>query len=137
MFKKIIGIFICILLLIPILSSTVIASQEPILEIEIRGRSTFLQGAILIIEITNAGDVDAYNVTCIDRTKHPIFKILDISFNNTFDVIKAGETIKITSLLSWIGRIEIIVTVNFLGGEPITKTVYGFSIFSFILIFPN
>lgn len=140
MYRKIIGIFICMLLLIPVLSSTVIASQEPILEIgKIRGRSTFLRGAIVIIEIKNTGDADAYDVTWSLDIKHPIFKILNFTddFNLTIDIIKAGNTVKKAAMLSWIGRFEITVTACVPGGNPVTKTVNGVSIFSFILIFPE
>ena len=138
MSKKIIVFFIFMLLLIPILSSTVTASQEPKIEIgKIRGRSRFLRGAIVIIEIKNTGDADALNVAYSSRIKHPLFELLDFTFNDTIDIIKAGDTIKIASMLSWIGRFEITVIAGVPGEEPDTKTSNGFSIFSFIIIFPS
>ena len=136
--KKIFGIFICMLLLIPVLSSTVTASQEPKLEIgKIRGRSTLILGALVIVEIKNTGDVDAQDVTWNFNVKHPIFKKLDFMFDDTIDMIKAGDTLEKTVMLSWIGRLKITVTACVPGGDPVTKTVNGFSIFGFILIFPE
>ncbi len=138
MYRKIIGFFIFIILLIPVLSSTVIASQEPILEIgKIHGRSTFLLGPIVIIEIKNTGDADAYNVTWSFGIKHPIFKILNFTGDFTIDIIKAGDTVIKTAGLSWIGRFEITVTACIPDGNLVSKTVKGFSFFYFILIFPD
>jgi hypothetical protein len=136
--KKIVGFLMCMLLLIPVLSSTVIANQEPKIEIgKIRGRSRFIFGGILIIEIKNIGDADAQNVTYSIRTKHPIFKILDLTLEDTIDMIKAGDTKELTPMLSWIGRFKITVTACVPGGDPVTKTVNGFSILGIIIIFPE
>lgn len=77
------------------------------------------------------------NVTWNFNIKHPLFKILDFTFEDTIDMIKVGDTIELTSGLSWIGRLKITVTACVPGGEPVTKTVNGFSIFSFIVIFPE
>jgi hypothetical protein len=139
--RKIIGIFIFTLLLIPILSSTSIASQEPIIEIgRIRGRSRLIRMAVLLIEIKNTGDVDAFNVSLYLGIKHPIFKILNITIggeNLTIDIIKAGTTKELDLGLSWIGRFELTVKAWISEGVPVTKTVKGFSIFGFIVIFPE
>lgn len=136
--KKIVGFLMCMLLLIPVLSSTVMANQEPKIEIgKIRGRSTLISGAILIIEIKNIGDADAQNVTYSTRIKHPVFKILDFTIEDTIDMIYAGDTKELTSMLSWIGRLKITVTACVPGGDPVTKTVNGFSILSIIIIFPE
>ena len=136
MSKKTIGIFVCMLILIPVLSSTVTA-EEPVLEIKIRVRPSILSGALVIREIKNIGDADAVNVTYSRRIKHPIFKILDLTSNYTIDIIKAGETIKTVSMLSWIGRFEYTVTASISGGTPVTKIVKGFCFRRLIFLFPD
>ncbi|MHA2390251.1 MAG: hypothetical protein ACXACW_16135 [Candidatus Hodarchaeales archaeon] len=136
MSKKIIGMFICMLILIPVLSSTVTA-EEPVLEINIRARSTILFGATLIREIRNIGDADAVNVSVTTRLKHPIFKILDFTSNKTIDIIEAGKTIILTIGLSWIGRFEFTVTASIQDGASVTKTVRGFCFRRIILLFPD
>lgn len=138
--RKMFGFFIFILLLTPVLSSTVVASQGPVLEIvKIRSRPTIIWGAVVIIKIKNTGDSDAHDVKWIVNLKHPIFKILDFNtsgMNSTINVIKAGRTAIKTIGISWIGRFEMTVTACASGGKPTSKTVKGFSIFRFILIFP-
>lgn len=135
--KKIIGFFVCMLLLIPVLSSTVTASQEPILEIKVDGRSSIFFGAALIVRIKNIGDADAININYSTRLKHPIFKILDFKFNDTIDIIKAGETKMDILGPSWIGRFEFTVTLSIQDGASVTKTVKGFAFRRFIFIFPE
>ena len=135
--KKIIGLFVFMLFLIPILSSTVTATQEPILEINIRARPSIFFGALVIREIKNIGDADAINVTICFRLKHPIFKILDFSHNKTINIIKAGETRRQDATVSWIGRFELTVTASIQDGASVTKTVKGFCLGRFIFIFPN
>ncbi|KYK29252.1 hypothetical protein AYK20_06075 [Thermoplasmatales archaeon SG8-52-1] len=136
--KKIIGIFICMLLMIPVLSTTVIANPEPIIEIgDIRGRTTLFYGAILIFEIKNSGDADAKDVIWNFAIKHPIIKKFNLSHDFTIDLIKAGDIKKLTVGLSWWGRFELTITAYIPGGTPVSKTVNGFSIFIFIIIFPK
>jgi len=141
MHRKTFGIFVIMLFFVPVLFSTVAAGQEPVLEIvKIRGRSTIIWGAVIIIKIKNIGDSNAYDVKWSLNLKHPIFKILDINtsgMNSTINVIKAGRTAIKTIGISWIGRFEMTVTACASGEEPTSKTVKGFSIFSFILIFPE
>jgi hypothetical protein len=141
MYKKAFGIFVIMLLLVPILSSTVTAGEEPLLEIlKIRGRSTIIWGAVVIIKIKNTGDSDAHDVTWSFEIKHPLFKMLKINSsiaNSTIDIIKAGRTAIKTIGLSWIGRFEFTVTACEYGGESTSKTVKGFSLFNFIIIFPK
>ncbi len=138
--RKVFGIFVIMMLLIPVLSSIIAANQEPVLEIgKIRSRSRFLRGAVVIIVIKNIGDVDAKNVTWSFDIKHPIFKILNLTggFNFTINKIKAGLFVIKTIGISWIGRFEITVKAWIPGENPVSKTVKGISIFSFILIFPG
>ena len=134
--KKIIGIFVCMLILIPVLSSTVTA-EEPVLEINIRARSTIFFGAIIIEEIKNIGDADAINVNYSWRLKHPLFKIVDMTDNDTINIIETGETFKQTIGLSWIGRFEYTVTASIRGGATFTKKVKGFCFGRFIFLFPD
>ena len=134
--KKIIGMFVCMLILIPVLSSTVTA-EEPVLEIYIRGRSSFIFGAVIIVEIKNIGDADAININFSTMLKHPIFKILDFTHNDTRDIIKAGETKYDILGLSWIGRFEFTVTLSIQDGASFTKTVKGFCFRRIIFIFPD
>ena len=135
--KKIIGLFVFMLLLIPVLSSTVTANQEPILEINVHGRSRILGSALLIVRIKNIGDADAININITTRLKHPIFKILDFTLNDTRDIIKAGETKMEILGLSWIGRFEFNVTLSIQNGASFTKTVKGFCFRRIIFIFPD
>jgi len=141
MYRKAYGLFVIMLLLVPILSSTVTAGQEPTLEIvKIRGRSTIILGAVIFIKIKNTGDTDAYDVKWSFEIKHPVFKILDLntsSMNSTINKIKAGRTAIKSIGLSWIGRFDMTVTVCVPEGEPVSKTVKGFSLFNFIIILPK
>lgn len=144
MSKKIVGFFICMLLLFPILSSTVTASQEPVLAIgKIRalpwGFFRIFRSSIIIIKIKNTGDVDALNVTWSFDIKHPIFKMLNLTggFNFTIDKIKAGCTKIRTIGLDWIGRFEITVKAWLPDGQRVSKTINGFSTFRYTLIFPD
>jgi len=134
--KKVIGIFVCMLIFIPVLSSTVTA-EEPVLEINIRARSTIIFGATLIREIRNIGDADAVNISVTTRLKHPIFKILDFGHNDTIDLIKVGKTKIQTSGISWIGRFEYTVTASIQDGATVTKTVKGFAFRRIIFLFPE
>ena len=134
--KKIIGIFVCMLILIPVLSSTVTA-EEPVLEINIRARPTIFFGAIIIEEIKNIGDADAIDVNVTTRLKHPILKFLDFIDNDTVNIIKAGETERKFIGLSWIGRFEYTITASIQGGATVTKTVKGFCFGRFIFLFPD
>jgi hypothetical protein len=134
--KKVIGMFVCMLILIPVLSSTVTA-EEPVLEINIDGRSRIFGGALLIVRIKNIGDADAININFSTRLKHPIFKILDFTHNDTRDIIKAGETKMNILGLSWIGRFEYTVTASIQDGASFTKTVNGFAFRRFIFLFPD
>lgn len=142
--KKLVGIFVFMLLLFPILSSTVTASQEPVLEIgKIRALPypflRLFRGSIIVIVIKNIGDADALNVTWSFDVKHPIFEILNLTggFNFTIDIIKAGCTKIRTVGLDWIGRFEITVKAYLPDGNVVSKTVNGFSTFRHILIFPD
>jgi len=144
MSKKILGFFICMLLLFHILSSTVTASQEPVLEIgKIRALPHpflgFFRGSIIVIILKNTGDADALNVTWSFDIKHPIFEFLNLTggFNFTIDKIKAG-CMKIKTVgLDWIGRFEITVKAWLPDGNRVSKTVKGFSTFRHTLIFPD
>lgn len=141
MHRKIFGIFVIMLFFVPVLFSTVATGQEPVLEIvKIRGRSTIIWGAVIIIKIKNIGDSNAYDVKWSFEIKHPVFKILNLntsSFNNTINKIKPGRVAIRTIGLSWIGRFEMTTNVCASGGEPTSKTVKGFSFFNFIIIFPE
>ncbi len=144
MSKKIVGFFICMLLLFPILSSTVTASQEPVLEIGKISALPFpflrlIRGSVIVIIIKNNGDADAINVTWSFDIKHPIFEILNLTggFNLTIDKIKAGCTKIKTIGLDWIGRFEITVKAWLPDGDKVSKTVKGFSTIRHTLIFPN
>ena len=128
----------------PILSSTVTASQEPVLEIgKIRalpwGFFRIFRSSIIVIKIKNTGDADALNVTWSFDIKHPIFEMLNLTggFNFTIDKIKAG-CMKIRTIgLDWIGRFEITVKAWLPDGNQVSKTVNGFSTFRYTLIFPD
>lgn len=139
MHRKIFGILIFIMLLLPVSSSTVVAVKGPVLEIvDIYGRTKIFRGATVVIEIKNIGDEDAYNVTWNLCIKHPIIKKLNISTDDfTIDLIHVGDIVKETVGLSWIGRFELTVKVYVLNGNSVSKTVRGFQIFSLILIFPK
>ena len=137
--RKIFRIFIFVMILLPVLSSIVIAGKGPALEIvDIYGRTKIFRGATVVIEIKNNGDEDAYNVTWSLCIKHPIFKKLNISTDDiAIDLIKARDTAKETAGLSWIGRFELTIKAYVPGGNSVSKTVRGFQIFSFIIIFPK
>ena len=144
MIKKIVGFLICMLLLFPILSSSVTASQEPVLEIgKIRAIPLpffrVLRSPIIIIKIKNTGDTDAQNVTWSFCIKHPLIEILNITtgFNFKINRIKAGYTKIKTIGLDWFGRFEITVKARIDDGDHVSKTVKGFSTFRHTLIFPN
>jgi len=141
MHRKALVIIAIMLLLIPGIFSTTVAGQEPVLDIvKIRSRSTIIWGAVVIIKIKNTGESDAYDVKWSFEIKHPIFKILDLNtscMNSTIDNIKAGRTAIKTIGLSWIGRFDITITVCASQGEPVSKTVKGFSLFNFIIIYPE
>ena len=129
--KKIItGTFVFMLISVPILSLTATADQEPELEIgKISGhrRSLYFFGPSVVVEIKNAGDVDATDVTWSFRIKHPRFEKLDITGEYIIDNISAGESFKEIATLSWIGRFEITVTASVSGGNTVEKTVHGYS----------
>jgi len=142
--KKIVGIFFCMLLLFPILSSPVIASQEPVLEIgKIRAVPLpffrVFRSPIIVIRIKNTGDADAQNVTWSFGIKHPLIEMLNITtgFNLTINKIKAGYTKIRTIGLDWFGRFEITVKARLPNGNQVSKTVKGFSTLRHTIIFPD
>ena len=145
MSKKTVGFFICMLLLFPILSSTVTASQEPVLEIgKIRALPypflRLFRGSIIVIIIKNTGDTDALNVTWKVDIKHPIFEFLNLTgrgFNFTIDRIKPGSMKIKTIGLDWIGRFELTVKAWLPDENVVSKTVKGFSTFRYTIIFPD
>ncbi|KYK23721.1 hypothetical protein AYK21_02255 [Thermoplasmatales archaeon SG8-52-2] len=144
MIKKIIGFLICMLLLFPILSSSVTANQEPVLEIgKIRAIPLpffrVFRCPIIVIRIKNIGNADAQNVTWSFGIKHPLIEILNITtgFNLTINKIKAGYTKIRTIGLDWIGRFEITVKARLPDGYQVSKTVKGFSTFRHTIIFPD
>jgi hypothetical protein len=135
--KKIVATLACTLILIPIFSITSSANLGPELDVNITARTTLLFGALLITEIENVGDIDVHNVVVTTTLKHPLIKKFNFPIEETIGKISQGETYKVSWQLSWIGRFEFTLSASLPEGYSTTKTVRGFVLGRFIILFPQ
>ena len=135
--KKIIGIFVCILLIaVPILPMTSAEDRGAALEVEIFGG--FHTGAI----IRNVGDTDALFVSWNVSIYGGFIKKINVTskgvvgslppHNGMVDLVITLPSDQITGF----GRVTIKVTADSLFTSPIEKEVDGFMLFFFMILLP-
>ena len=135
--KKIIGIFVCILLIaVPILPMTSAEDRGAALEVEIFGG--FHTGAI----IRNVGDTDALFVSWNVSIYGGFIKKINVTskgvvgslppHNGMVDLVITLPSDQIIGF----GRITIKATADSLFTSPIEKEVNGFMLFFFMILLP-
>ena len=135
--KKIIGIFVCILLIaVPILPMTSAEDRGAALEVEIFGG--FHTGAI----IRNVGDTDALFVSWNVSIYGGFIKKINVTskgvvgslppHNGMVDLVINLPSDQITGF----GRVTIKATADSLFTSPIEKEVDGFMLFFFMILLP-
>ena len=135
---KLIGIIICMLFLVPAVSTSTIAYQESDLEIKIYRPHEYIFRSILYIEIRNNGEDDEHDITWNLSVKHLWFNFLKLPLlEDTIDLIKAGESEVISVSFAWLGFVKITATANVPFGEQVSKRVIGFGLFHYLFIFPD
>ena len=128
--KKVIGILLCLLVIVPVLSVTAGAEQGPELEIgEIRGGILYNT-----VEIKNVGDADASDVKCWVNQSGGLF---GLSMNNClrgFQLASGHSEIVDHPVGFAFGTITITVTAFIPGENLVSKTVNAFVIGIFVII---
>ena len=128
--QKIIGILFCMLVILPALSVTTTADDEPEIEIgKIKAINRIFRMPTVLIVIKNEGTVNATDVNVSVNVKHRRFEKLDFTINETIESIPADGRAFVTFSLSWFGAIEMTVTA-----DTDTETVNGRVFFGRILI---
>ena len=135
--KKIIGIFVCILLIaVPILPMTSAEDRGAALEVEIFGG--FHTGAI----IRNVGDTDALFVSWNVSIYGGFIKKINVTSKGVVGSLPPhnGMVYLVITLpsdqVTGFGRVTIKVTADSLFTSPIEKEVDGFMLFFFMILLP-
>lgn len=120
--KKIIGIFVCMLLVVPVLSVTVTADDEPELEIEIRWDNKSLTAFI-----KNVGDGDAYDVNWSFDIEGGFLGFVNYHIGGIIDILPANSETSVENslFLFGFGPIEITITIGASNVETMTDTFRG------------
>lgn len=143
--KKTIGLLICILIIIPVFSTTVSADQGAELEIDISDAfesKNFIVRYFHGVQIENVGDETATHIAVNFRVTGGIFsKIRELLKIRDFweygcGKIEPGEKTycPIHLNLLYLGNIELTAEVWAENAEPVTETINGFSSFAFIWV---
>lgn len=134
--KKIIGIFVCMLMVIPVLSTTALADPGPEFEIDY---SPFYIGNIWF-DVTNVGDADAINVEWMIDFKVIIDSpSLPPPWNGTIEHLSVGETERIATYGGFVfgfGIKDITIKLKADNAEEVTVTAKGI-FFGPIIIIPR
>ena len=129
--KKLIGILFCMLLVVPVLSVTVVADEEPELEIEIRWDTKSLTAFI-----RNIGYGDAYDVNWSFDIEGGVFGFVDYHIGCVIGLLPAGSgtSVENSLFLFGFGQIEITVSIGASNAETMTDTFRGIIIGRYILL---
>jgi len=86
-------------------------------------------------DIRNIGDQDANSVKWSVSVTGGILKRIDLHSTGTINTLSTqSETTVISDRISLgLGRLEITVTVEASGGEPVTQTAWGFKLLFFVI----
>ena len=128
--KKIIGIFVCMLLLIPVLSMSVVADPGAKLNIQIFGGLPFFFGLRNVGgAIGNIGDDIAHNVSYNFTMKGGFNDLIDYSFEDYFGNIPPNGSVGIaTDAVNGFGLVTITLSATSSNAGNVTKTRKGFQI---------
>jgi hypothetical protein len=105
--------------------------QAPRLTIEnVRGRINKISA-----DIKNIGDQDAESVNWSITVTGGILKRIDVRCTGTINTLttQSTSTVKTDRIPLGFGRLEITVTVDVPGSEPVTQTAKGFKFFFFVI----
>ena len=111
--------------------STSVREGTPRLTIEnIRGRISKISA-----DIRNIGDQDAKSVNWSISVTGGILKRIDLRSTGTIDTLSTQSVTTVTTdrIPLGLGRLEITVTAQMPGGEPVTQTAKGFKFLFFVI----
>ena len=129
--KKLIVIFVCMLIVIPVFSTTIAANPGAELDIEIV--TGFYTGAI----IKNIGDEDAYNVNWCISVKGGMLNLVLVSEEGTINVLPhsdlIGTAVRLRQPVLGFGLVEITVTAIGENAELVTEKIDGLLLLFWII----
>jgi hypothetical protein len=129
--KKLVGILFCMLLVVPVLSVTVVADDEPELEIEIRWNKKSLTAFI-----RNVGDGDAYGVNWSFDIEGGFLGFVDYHIGGVIEILPAGSETSVENslFLFGLGPIMITISIGASNAETMTETFRGIIVGRFIIL---
>jgi hypothetical protein len=105
--------------------------EAPKLTIEnIRGRINKISA-----DIRNVGDQDAKSINWSISVTGGILKRIDLRSSGTLNTLskESVTTVKTDRIPLGFGRLQVTVTVDVSGGEPVTQTAKGFKLLFFVI----
>ncbi len=87
------------------------------------------------VVIKNIGDADAKSVNWTVSVTGGILKRIDSRSTGTISTLTTDSTTTVITdrIPIGIGRLQIAITVDYPGGEPVTQTARGFKLFFFVV----